>query len=258
MATITEEQRKANQEIINALMKVLGIDNIENIKDFSIHVRQNDVIQTEVSFFNTEFQIEKIMKIFIFNSKGERIDVTAMDRMNPESKRDLYSKWRTIEPGKVYDEIHIKDSTPDLKGTLTLCCFGEAFINTFPKPSKLQNNDLVLDNLKGIKEIVSNIGTRVFNNAGEAAARGKKIPTDHELRNVLYHNKLYNNVYCKAVVDLYDPEGIVIQCSGDVIMGRSVDSNEGVPEDLIVDDLSGIKEIIAHVKEMDISEFKKQ
>ena len=155
MATITEEQRKANQEIINALMKVLGIDNIENIKDFSIHVRQNDVIQTEVSFYNTEFQIEKIMKVFQSNG-------SAMSRMNKEADRDLYSKWRTIEPGKVYGTVYILSNSVsevfDDVGIVLHCsgevewCFDKLGL---PLPPELKDNDLILDNLKGITDIIT-------------------------------------------------------------------------------------------------------
>ncbi len=175
MATITEKQRKANQEIINQLMKVLGIDNIENIKDFSIHVRQNDVIQTEVSFFNTEFQIEKIMKVFdskgevlseeqkkldeklgrFIEAKGEAIDTewNVMDRMNKPAERDTYSKWRTIEPGKVYNDVYLEshEFTYQKEG-IAIKCSG-VIISEAPILTELGEDDLILKDLKGIKKI---------------------------------------------------------------------------------------------------------
>lgn len=160
MAVITEEQRKANQEIINKLMKVLGIDDYEEIRDFSIHVRKDSAIETEVHFYNTKSQLEKVVKVFQ-SVKGNAIDTngSAMDKMQPEPSRDLYSKWKTIEPGKVYNKVYIISDSDDFnsEGLVIQYCVGDieicGGIEFLPLPLELNENDLVLNDLTGIKGI---------------------------------------------------------------------------------------------------------
>ncbi len=191
MATITEVQAKNNREIINKLLKVLGIDNIEQVRDFSIHVRHNFVIETEVSFWNTEYQIEKIMKVF--------------------------KSGATSEAQKKLDKK----------------------IGSFIKASERLSN-----------------GEKVKTGDGKKRTTYANLPTAHELRKVLYHDRLYNNIYCRAFRSKFDSEGIVVRCSGDLIMGAFINSNEGAPEDLVLENLQGIKEVIVHVAEPTATEIK--
>lgn len=162
---ITEEQARTNQEIINRLMEALGIDNIEQIKDFSIHVKQPSNIEIEIHAYNKELKIEKITKIF--NSAGK-----AIDRMKPEFVKDLYSKWRTIEPGKVYNNVYVGegDFTYQKEG-IVIECSGRIISDT-PTLTELGENDLILKDLKGIKKIEPNYPPR----PGIMFARDRIIP----------------------------------------------------------------------------------